>query len=666
MKGFFAALSIASCLAGLVVAGPLAAQTPPPPAQTAAPSSTDALYQFALAKLLAVEGSVTEALAAYEEAERMAPASPYVRLEHAQLLARLAQYSRSPKSREDYLRNAAQRIDAARKLAPENVDVLRAAGSIYLDLAVHEPGALATAQQALEEALRRDPMDVPSALTLGQLYLDQRQPEKASQVLRDLVSRVPQQRMAYALLVEALLRTDKKKEAEDALREILQADPGSLEARLTLADLQSQRDDHRAAIATLSAAPEELRSEPRLRRKLAWELYLTGDLEGALKTADLLLTGGDPGEPGDPEAESMRLLKGMILSAEGRNREALDLLGKFQQAQPGNPALASAVSRLLQREKRYAEAAGVLSALADELAREGKTAEEQEARLDLAQVYFEAEDWEQVAKATAPLIASEDERVRVPAAVLQADALAEAKRYDEALALLDEKGGKGLLAESRRAEVLLRAGREAEGREKLRALAESGDPAAPLAVAQALHRRELYKDSIPILESAVAKQPDSAIAYFMLGAAFERAGQRAQAVAALRRSLEIEPDFHAALNYLGYTLAETGENLDEALALAQRAVALDPDNGSYVDSLGWAYYQLGRHEQARGYLERAIRLEPADATLQEHLGDVYVALGQNDRAREAYRRALELGEDNAEQVRRKLDGLEGGRPRPRP
>lgn len=662
MKGFFAALSAVCCLTGLVVAGPLAAQD-------AAPASPDALYQFALAKLLAVEGSVTEALAAYEEAERLAPASPYVRLEHAQLLARLAQYSRSPKTREDYLRKAAQGIDEARKLAPENVDVLRAAGSIYLDLAVHEPGALATAQQALEEALRRDPMDASSALTLGQLYLDQRQPEKASQVLRDLVSRVPQQRMAYALLVEALLRTDKKKEAEDALREILQGDPGSLEARLTLADLQGQRDDHRAAIETLSAAPEEVRDEPRLRRKLAWELYLTGDLEGALKTADLLLTGGEPGDPGgagDPEAESMRLLKGMILSAEGRNREALDLLGKFQQAQPGNPALASAVSRLLQREKRYAEAAGVLSALADELAREGKTAEEQEARLDLAQVYFEAKDWEQAAKATAPLISSEDERVRVPAVVLQADALAEAERYDEALALLDEKGGQGPLAESRRAEVLLRAGREAEGREKLRALAESGDPTGPLAAAQAFHRRELYKDSIPILESAVAKQPDSAIGYFMLGAAFERAGQRAQAVAALRRALEIEPDFHAALNYLGYTLAEKGENLDEALSLAQRAVALDPDNGSYVDSLGWAYYQLGRHEQARGYLERAARLEPADATLQEHLGDVYVALGQNDRAREAYRRALELGEDNAEQVRRKLDGLGDSRPRPRP
>ena len=95
-------------------------------------------------------------------------------------------------------------------------------------------------------------------------------------------------------------------------------------------------------------------------------------------------------------------------------------------------------------------------------------------------------------------------------------------------------------------------------------------------------------------------------------------------------------------------------------------LALEPDNGSYVDSLGWTYYQLGRHEQARSYLERAVRLEPADATLQEHLGDVYVALGQKERAREAYQRALELADDNAEQVRRKLERLQEDALRPRP
>src|SRR5260370_8341728 len=83
--------------------------------------------------------------------------------------------------------------------------------------------------------------------------------------------------------------------------------------------------------------------------------------------------------------------------------------------------------------------------------------------------------------------------------------------------------------------------------------------------------------------------------------------------------------------------AERGENLDEARKLIEKAVALEPDNGAYVDSLGWVYYRLGRFEQARATLERATRLETADGTLQEHLGDVSPAMGPRDRAGDAYR-----------------------------
>ena len=658
MKGFVAALSAALCLAG-----PLAGQTAPAPD---IPPGSQASFQFAIAKLLSVEGSIPEALAAFEEAARLAPSSAYVRLEQAQLLARIAEYARVPATRQEYLTKAAAAVSEAKRLAPENLDVLRTVGQVYLELSASEPAAAETARTALEEVLRRDPFDVASAIALGQLDLDAKQYDKAVQVLRDLVARVPQQRMAYALLVEALLRAEKPAEAEAVLGEILGFDPGSLEARMTLADLQSERGDHEAAVATLKAAPEETLGEPRLRRKLAWELYLSGNLEAALPIADALLAGKEQ----DPESTSERLLKGLVLSAEGRNAEALELLDKIRQAQPDNAALAMTVTRLFQREGRHDEAAAVLRGLLDGLARDGKTDSEPEVRLELAQVYFDAKDWDKLEETLAPLLQSTDEGVRTQAVVLQAEALTEAKKYDEALAALDRGGPdpsspSNPVLESRRAEVLIHAGREREGRERLEALAKGDNPAAVLSAVQSLHRLERYQESIPVLQDLIAAHPDQAIAHFLLGAAYERTGQREKAVAALRRVLEIQPDFHAALNYLGYTFAEAGENLDEALKLIQRAVALDPDNGSYVDSLGWAYYQLGRHDQARGYLERAVRLEPADATLQEHLGDVYVALGQNDRAREAYHRALELGDDNAEQVRRKLDRLESATPRPR-
>lgn len=680
MKGFSAVASILTCLVVLALSAPQASpaqQHGTPPAAVPGPAlSPEALYQFSLAKLLAVEGSLTDSLAAYDEAESLAPGSAYVRLEHAQLLARAAQFARTAKPRQELLQKAARTVAEAQRLAPDNLDVLRAVGAIYLDLAAQDPSAMATAQQALEAVRKREPADASSAVILGQLYLDQQKPDKAVEVLRDLVTRLPNQRMAYALLVEALLRSGKEKEAESALQDILSIDPGSLEARLTLVDLASQRGDHKAALETLRSAPEEVREEPRLRRKVAWELYLSGDLDGAVAAADGVL--GNTAAAAGPDGESMRLLKGLIFSAQGRTEESIALLDKIRQADPDNVPLAVTVAHLFQRAGRKGEAAAILGKLADDLARDKKAKEEQEVRLELAQVWFSAKEWDRVGQAVAPLLAAEGpdaEGVRGQALLLQVDALAAAKRWDDALALLDQKGGRTgqsgqrpSALETRRAEILLRAGREAEGRKRLEELAAGGDTGANLAAAQSFQRVDRYADSIPILERLVSRQPESAVGHYLLGAAFEHTGKRSQAVAELRRVLQIDPDFHAALNYLGYTLAEARENLDEALSLVQRAVALEPDNGAYVDSLGWTYYQLGRNEQARGYLERAARLEPADATLQEHLGDVYVALGQNDRAREAYHRALELGDDNAEaaKVRHKLDTLGQGTVRPRP
>lgn len=632
-------------LALVLSSSSFAEPTAQPPADPAGAS-----YHFAIAKLLAVEGSLAEALAAYEEAERLAPEAAYVRLEHAQLLTRMAQYSRNPGSRDNFLRQAGEQIAQARRLAPDNLDVLRATGSIYLDLAANDPAAIATAIEALEAVRQRDKTDVESLLTLGRLYLDQRQPGKAADVLRELVTNVPQQRMAYALLVEALLQADRPADAEAALKEILSFDSSSLEARLALAELFDRRGDHASSIALLKGATEEARAEPRLRRQLAWSLYLNGDLDEALTTVEPLLGSGET-------SSSLPLLKGLILTAEGRNAEALTLLQKVREAQPQDVTIANTMARVLAREGRRDEAARVLAEVAEALAADPEKSEEaREARIELAQVYGEAKDWDKAAQTLKPLLESKDPGVRGQAVLLQADHLIEAKRYDEALALVDGQEATPVLT-GKRAEALLRAGREEEGNRLLSELAASEEPQTAVNAVQVYHRLDRYEESIPVLQKMTAARPELPIPGFLLGAAYERVGQTDKAIFEFRRVLKLEPDFHAALNYLGYTFAEKGENLDEALDLTRRAVALDPDNGSYVDSLGWTYYQLGRYDQARGYLERAARLEPEDATLQEHLGDVYVALGQKERAREAYRRAVELDDDNLEKVRQKLDKL---------
>jgi tetratricopeptide (TPR) repeat protein len=649
VKLFVSAVS-AACLAlspSLLLAAPLPAAAYPPTAS----------YQFALGKLLAVEGSIEDAIAAFEEAEKLAPQSKetaYVLLEHAQLLARMAQYARNPSTRDDSLRTAGEKVAAARLLAPENLDVLRAVGDVYLDLSASDPKALETARDALEAVRKRDPNDAQTFLTLGRIYLDQNQPDKAAQVFQELVNNVPQQRMAYALLVESLMRAGKQPEAEKALQEILTFDPSSLEARLNLADLLSRGGNSKVVLETLRGAPEEVRDDPRLQRQLAWALYQNGDLDEAVALVDRLA-----GK--DPDSSALVLLRGLIVAAQGRHDEAIALLSKVREAQPKDEGIALSLSRVMQRAGRRDEAAAVLTGLAETLEKDGKTKEGQEVRLEAAQVYFEAKQWDKVGEALRPLLTAADPAVRGQAVLVQADAFSQAKRYDEALELLGREKESPAVA-SRRAEVLSRAGRTDEAGRAFAALTGGGDASA-LAAAQGYQRLDRYPESIPILEKLAAAHPDQAITGFLLGAAYERTGQRDQAIAQFRRVIELEPDFHAALNYLGYTFAEAGTNLDEAVTLVSRAVALDPDNGAYVDSLGWTYYRLGRPEQARGYLERAARLEPEDATLLEHLGDVYVALGQTERARQAYQRALELDDDeNVDAVRRKLGDLDKTKP----
>ncbi len=126
-----------------------------------------------------------------------------------------------------------------------------------------------------------------------------------------------------------------------------------------------------------------------------------------------------------------------------------------------------------------------------------------------------------------------------------------------------------------------------------------------------------------------------------------------EAEADLKRAVAIAPEEATTLNYLGYSWAERGENLQEAFELIEKAVALEPHSGAIIDSLGWAYYQRGDYEAAVGYLEQAASKEPADPTITDHLGDVYWRLGRLIEARYQWRHALELDPDPA--LRAKLE-----------
>ncbi len=121
--------------------------------------------------------------------------------------------------------------------------------------------------------------------------------------------------------------------------------------------------------------------------------------------------------------------------------------------------------------------------------------------------------------------------------------------------------------------------------------------------------------------------------YYVRGIAYERNKEWAKAEVDFKRALELNPDQPQVLNYLGYSWVDQGVNLIPALEMIERAVAAAPNDGYIIDSLGWAFYRLGRFDEAVEQLEKAVRLRPVDPEINDHLGDAYWRAGRELEAR---------------------------------
>lgn len=166
-----------------------------------------------------------------------------------------------------------------------------------------------------------------------------------------------------------------------------------------------------------------------------------------------------------------------------------------------------------------------------------------------------------------------------------------------------------------------------------------------------------YDKAEAILEKGMENDPENPKLYFMMGVIYDKAGKREEAVHMMKKVLEISPEDATALNYLGYTYADMGKNLDEALFLVEKAMRLKPNDGYVTDSLGWVYYKMGDYEKAYEVLNKAIKLVPDDPTIMEHLGDVYLKKNDSEKALELYRQALEHEPENQGKINRKIQEI---------
>lgn len=151
----------------------------------------------------------------------------------------------------------------------------------------------------------------------------------------------------------------------------------------------------------------------------------------------------------------------------------------------------------------------------------------------------------------------------------------------------------------------------------------------------------------------VKNREDSVQLMFAIGSTKERQGQISEAAKTFKVILKLDPDHSPSLNYLGYMLADRGEELDYAKDLIEKALQLLPENPAYIDSYGWVMYRQGHFDSAIAYLEKASELQ-SDPIIYDHLGDAYKAVGKIEDARIWWQKALEL-EPNNDAIREKLN-----------
>jgi len=178
-----------------------------------------------------------------------------------------------------------------------------------------------------------------------------------------------------------------------------------------------------------------------------------------------------------------------------------------------------------------------------------------------------------------------------------------------------------------------------------------------LLLASFFEEKKEYDKALEVIEQALIYDEKNIDIIFRLGVVLDKSGDKEGCITQMRKILEINPDHADSLNYIGYTYAEEGINLDEAMDLILKALKIKPNSGFIIDSLGWVYYQKGLYDEATESLEKAFSLISDDPTIAEHLGDVYLKKSQYERSLEMYQKALILDTQYTDRILKKIEDV---------
>jgi tetratricopeptide (TPR) repeat protein len=607
----------------------------------AAPTKTAQAYeQFLLGHHLEENDDVPGAIAAFNRAIEDNPSSAEIRAELAGVFLRHEQAS-----------DAAAAAEQALKIAPDNAEAHRVLGLVYaaeIEGRERRPAAkggspdpaVASAIAHLEQATAQpagegDPV---TRATLARLYLRAASYDKAIALLVDLVRHQPGWQEGPLLLAQAYAAAGRTNEAIEWLSSQAADDPDLLP---TLAEFYERSQRWKDAAGTYARALELAPRSSDLQVRYAQALLNAGTRDDISRARDVLT---DVVSVRLSDARASYLLSqadrrfGDLDGAEAAARRVITL----QDAGPwGYYALAEA----LEARRQYA---GVVSALTPAIEKFHTLPGDHTLELSmlLPHLGFAHQELGHVDLSLASFEEAHRLSPKDPnVAGYLIDANITAKKYAAAIELaqqarMDSPGDLRLVRLEARA--LLQDGKPDQGIALLEDALKThpDEPVAYLALAHVYADASRGPQAVKLLQDAEARFPDNTSIAFELGAVLDKQKKFAEAETAFQRVLASDPENAAALNYLGYMLAERGERLDESVGYLKKALQAEPENGSFLDSLGWAYFKAGKLDLAEENLRRAADQLKANSVVQDHYGDLLYKLSRFDDAIAAWDRAL--------------------------
>jgi len=565
------------------------------------------------------------------------------------------------------------------KRDPKNLEAHKLLGRIYLRSLGDMPGGsgsdniLKLAIDQYEQITKLDPTSVDDHLLLGRLYRLNNDLQKAEAELQTAIKLDPNSEEAVTTL--AMLYTDEGDTAH-ALKVLSSIPDSARSAKLysALGAAYEQRKDYKNAIDAYKHAIVLDRDNLDAIRGLAENEMNDGQFEAALQQYKVIADS-------NPEDAQTYVRMADIYRRQGKYDQALENLKRAETLVPDTMDVPYSIAAVYQAQGRYDEAAKILQDLIKKTEK-SETGTSQADRNNraifverLGMIYREQENYTAAVETFRKMLTLGDENARSGYQEI-IDTYRDAKQWPQATAAAKEAVQK--LPNDRDLRMVLDAQLADTGqidqavadmRSMLKGGAEDRDVYVRLGIVYT--RAKQWNDALQALakaEEVSTKPDDKAYVIFLRGDLYQRQKNFDAAEVEFKKVLSMtpptDPQAAATLNYLGYMNADRGVKLEESLNLIKQALTFEPNNPAYLDSVGWAYFKLGKYDLAEDNLNKAASHMGSDPTVQEHLGDLYQKTGRLklaaahwDRAVQEWNRTVPAEQDSEAfaKVQQKLD-----------